>query len=138
VSSGKERELHGSAFMEEGMERERRRGERVERRRPFTAINGGGFFPWHQWRGMGERKGFRPFPMPGRRTGAVGRAGRSGAGRRPAAAAGLVRGEAASARLRGGDGARGWARAAGREGGESRLAAAAGRAREGRRGARVA
>jgi hypothetical protein len=54
------------------------------------------------------------------------------------AMAGWARGEVASARLRGGDGARGWARAAGRAGGKSPLAAAAGRAGEGRRGARVA
>jgi hypothetical protein len=53
VSSGKEKVLYGSAFIEEGKERERRRGEREERWRPFTTINGGGFFPWHQWRGMG-------------------------------------------------------------------------------------
>jgi hypothetical protein len=35
----------------------------------------------------GERRGFWPFPVQGKRTGVVGRSGRSGTGRRPAARA---------------------------------------------------
>jgi hypothetical protein len=37
--SGKERELHGATFIEEGRERERCRGEREEHRPAITTIN---------------------------------------------------------------------------------------------------
>jgi hypothetical protein len=43
--SGKERELHGATFIEEGRERERRRGEREKRwRLHYSVINGGSHF----------------------------------------------------------------------------------------------
>jgi hypothetical protein len=79
--SGKERELHGATFIDEGRERERHRGEKQRCRPTITSINGGGRFFFGIY---GERNGGGRGEESGRFRcgieGADGRGERSGTG----------------------------------------------------------